>query len=100
MQSYGFFLSKCRKKKEMLRKTARKEGGEGEERGASRYIATNRTPKRTRAEQGAKAEGTRERVEKARERKGGGGRGQETRVQAAQIKQKPSKATDVLWTAL
>ena len=38
MQSYGFFLSKCRKKKEMLRKTARKEekGRSGERRDISR----------------------------------------------------------------
>lgn len=37
--------------------------------------------------------------EEEREGRGGGGRGQEIRGQAAQIKQKPSKATDVLWTA-
>ena len=50
MQSYGFFLAKRRKKAEMLRKKC---DGEGERRkgaGASRYIATNRTDGRTRAE--------------------------------------------------
>jgi hypothetical protein len=100
MQSYGFFLAKCRKKKKMLRKNCAEGGGEGEERGASRYIATNRTPKGTRAEQGAKADEAKE-EERENRGEGGEGNGEEGRGRAmardkgrktAQIKQKPPKA--------
>ena len=66
-----FFPGKVQEEEGNVAENCAEGGGEGEERGASRYIATNRTPKRTRAEQGTKAEGTRG--------EGRGSKGQETK---------------------
>ena len=88
MQSYGFFLSKCRKKKEMLRKTARKEGEKGrsgERRDISRRTelqkGQGRSKGRRQKEQGAKADEAKEEEREGRG-EGGEGKGEEGRGRA------------------
>ena len=91
MQSYGFFLAKCRKKKEMLRKTARKEGEKGrsgERRDISRRTelqkGQGRNKGRRQREQGAKAEGA---------------KGKRQREEGSANKAKTAQSKDMLWTA-